>query len=528
MNTQYTDTFVLESNEQSNYGLLPSDLGKGYDSLKRETTFQAFKSFTKESSAGSGEAEFVVEYDYKKIRNKFGIKSTVSVDTGTTTVDISVDVTDILETEDTSVYVFWYQRTIIERVTITSSVLSDRVADYITHKVDNGTIYKNLGNKVITEISNGGEIMLIAKFSSRSKEESTKIKAILDVNTNIFVSEVDLHLQLDRLHSEVNRSMTYSVTAKSLGGTINVGKLTNPATIQKGIDDWTTSLTEKPATLEFECSDLKILGDGFTGVSEWVNRNQDISDEIDTMLGNLVDSKTLAKQYQKTRRDLKLPTLASVKGLIDRCQTLQDRLIVERNRLDDTAATAIFRLNETVRADFNAVRHETPVFGYQDLGKGDSCGYAGSGMPPFGDEMEHVKYFASMDVITDVGLQGFRVSFDNFGSPERVNRDYAQMGGNHTKIDMERENDLLVSMQGWYMTDREGYPSVKNVQFTGLSGRVYGPPSPPTEPNTKLEGSAKEGTEKYIIGLWGSGNNWTQRVGPYFRQCSTGYPYENE
>lgn len=526
MNTHNTIELVLEPEGQQNYGLLPSDLGKGYDSLKRETTFQAFKSFTKESSGGPNQAEYLVEYDYKKIRSKFGMKSTLNVETSVTTVDVSVDVTDVLETEDTTVYVFWYQRIITEQVAITNFVLSDRVADYITHQADNRTIYENLGNKVITEISNGGEIMLIAKFSSRSKEESIKIKAILDVNTNIFMSDVDLHLQLDRLHREVNQSMTFQVTAKSLGGTINLDQLTNPATIQKGIEEWTTSMKNNPATLEFECSDLKILGNGFTRVSEWVDRNQEVSDEINTMLINIVDSKTLAGQYQTLRRNLKLPTLASVNDLIDRCQTLRGKLTEERNRLQDTAATALFTLAEAVRVEYNNIRKKTPVFGYQDLGKSDSCGYIGSGMPPFGDEMEHAKYFASMDVITDVGLQGFTVSFDRFDSPERVNRSYAQGVGNHTRIDLD--NELLVSMQGWDMPDREGYPSVKSVQFTGIKGTSYGPPAPSPNPTTTLNGSAMEGAEKYIIGIWGSGNTWTQRVGPYFRACSTDYPYENE
>ncbi|NEU70162.1 hypothetical protein GK091_25015 [Spirosoma agri] len=525
MNTDNGSESVLEADDLLNYGLLPSDLGKGYDSLKRETTFDAYKTFTKLVSAGSSETHYLVEFDYKKIRSTFGVKSTVNVDTGATTVDVSVDMSDVLDSEEMSVFVFWYQRSITERVTFRDAVLSERVAAYSKDKADRETIYKNLGNKVITEISNGGEVVLYAKFSSRSKEESTKIKAILDVNTNIFVSEVDFHTQLNHLRSEVNQEITCSIDAKSMGGNLNAGKLTNPATVQAAIEDWLTSLKTNPATLEFECSDLKILGDGFTDVSEMVNKNQAIADELNGMLLNVVDSKTLAAQYQRSRRDLKLPTILRVSELIDQSHELKAKLIDERNRLFNTAATAVFVLDKQVRDNYNKIRRNTPVFGYQDLGKGDACGFAGSGMPHFGDEMEHVKYFANMDVITDVGLQGFKVSFDQFGSRERLNRDYAQQIGNHTRVNMEQ--DLLVSMQGWTM-DREGYPSVRSIQFTSLSGKTYGSPAPPIPPATILTGSAKEGSEKYIIGLWGSGNNWTQLVGPYFRECSTDYPYSND
>lgn len=525
---------VSEPYEPLESNILPTHLGRGFDTLTGNVKNDVLKTFTTDVAGSSGDMMVVVEYDYSKIREKIGVKSNGKIEWGSSSVKILVDFSDELNVEETCVYVFWFQRFIEETVYIkrgTGFELTDEAKRYLDKSpLDKQNVYTNLGNKIISRLSNGAEFGLLATFSSRSLEESKKIKARLDANTKIFTSEAELHVQLDYLRQEVNKNISYRIQGKAIGGDMDLNKLSNPATAAEAIEEWKKSFSNKKklVPLDFGYDDLNYVDDRFTPVVTMVDQNQDVSNKLDRMIVNVADSKAMAIEYQSSRDNLGLPQRASIAEAIKRCEPLKADLMRERTRLNDTAATARFVLDQDIEKRYYDLRHITPVFDYRDLGQGQTCGFTNSGMPLFGTEMEHVKYFATMEMLTDVGLQGFRVYYDTFDSPDRHKGEFAQTTGHYNLTVVNMEKDPLMSMYGWEH-QRGDYKSVQSLHFTSLSGKDYGPMPPLTRsPDASIEGSNKEGEEKYIIGLWGRGNNWTQLVGPFFRQCLTEYPYKDE
>jgi hypothetical protein len=506
--------------------IVPAHLGCGFDTLKNEIKIQALDVKETATSGGVGDSDFLVEYDYKKIRNKMGVKAEVDVDTGITNVNISGDVSTELNVEEMAVYFFYRKRVSLGKLIITKQDLSAR-ALALKGKTEQA-IYSDLGNKVISSITKGGELIFIAKFTSRSVEESVKIKAKLDGKTEIFTSEVKFKAEMDSMHSEVGNHIRCSIKVKSFGGLVEDDqKFTNPATSAAAVTAWQATLVNLPMVTAFTCHDLNYVDASFLPVSTKINANQANGDKLNLMIEKTKDSKTMCLQYQKVRRGMKLPENAPIKTMIGTCETLLNDLTADRKKLYDNAL-APFTIAANLESRVKTVRNTTPLFSYKDLERGaDWGGFGNSGMPLFGIGTQDQRQLVNINFYQDSGLNGFKMTYEEFGEGAKRNDFcYATPGGPMGGINLQ--DDLIYKINYWGRF-RDRWMAVGSLSVETFKGATAGPFTPTTiGVEYAWTGSKTVGAEKYIIGLWGRGDNWVQMVGPCFRQCYTELPYYDE